>query len=71
MAEVQGPQPEQHQAPPGTTAEHPEPLHHLPEARAGQPDEIAPSSLFFAAEPLSSSYTGEVLAPIGGETLPG
>ncbi len=39
--------------------------------RAAQPDEIAPSYVFFAAEQLSSYYTGEVLAPIGGETLPG
>ena len=36
-----------------------------------QPDEIAPSYVFFASEKLSSYYTGEVLAPIGGETLPG
>ncbi len=28
-------------------------------------------TVFFAAERLSSYYTGEVLAPIGGETLPG
>jgi NAD(P)-dependent dehydrogenase (short-subunit alcohol dehydrogenase family) len=39
--------------------------------RAAHPDEIAPSYVFFAAERLSSYYTGEVLAPIGGETLPG
>jgi NAD(P)-dependent dehydrogenase (short-subunit alcohol dehydrogenase family) len=38
---------------------------------AAQPDEIAPSYVFFAAEQLSSYYSGEVLAPIGGETLPG
>lgn len=42
-----------------------------PMGRAAQPDEIAPSYVFFAAEQLSSYYTGEVLAPIGGETLPG
>ena len=42
-----------------------------PMGRAAQPDEIAPSSVFFAAGRLSSFYTGEVLAPIGGETLPG
>jgi NAD(P)-dependent dehydrogenase (short-subunit alcohol dehydrogenase family) len=42
-----------------------------PMERAAQPDEIAPSFVFFAAERLSSYYTGEVLAPIGGETLPG
>lgn len=42
-----------------------------PMGRAADPDEIAPSYVFFAAEQLSSYYTGEVLAPIGGETLPG
>ncbi|EOM78344.1 SDR family oxidoreductase [Rhodococcus rhodnii] len=42
-----------------------------PYGRAAQPDEIAPSYVFFASEQLSSYYTGEVLAPIGGETLPG
>ena len=40
-----------------------------PMKRAGQPAELAPSYVFFAAEQLSSYYTGEVLAPIGGETL--
>jgi NAD(P)-dependent dehydrogenase (short-subunit alcohol dehydrogenase family) len=43
----------------------------VPMQRAAQPDEIAPSYVFFASEQLSSFYTGEVLAPIGGETLPG
>jgi NAD(P)-dependent dehydrogenase (short-subunit alcohol dehydrogenase family) len=43
----------------------------VPMERAAQPDEIAPSYVFFAAERLSSYYTGEILAPIGGETLPG
>ncbi|HET7327725.1 MAG TPA: SDR family oxidoreductase [Nocardioidaceae bacterium] len=43
----------------------------VPYGRAAQPDEIAPSYVFFAAEQLSSYYTGEVLAPTGGETLPG
>jgi NAD(P)-dependent dehydrogenase (short-subunit alcohol dehydrogenase family) len=43
----------------------------VPMGRAGQPDEIAPSYVFFASNALSSYYTGEVLAPIGGETLPG
>ncbi|MEV0592037.1 SDR family oxidoreductase [Nonomuraea cavernae] len=43
----------------------------VPMKRAADPDEIAPSYVFFAAERLSSYYTGEVLAPIGGETLPG
>jgi NAD(P)-dependent dehydrogenase (short-subunit alcohol dehydrogenase family) len=44
---------------------------HVPMGRAAQPDEIAPSYVFFAAEQLSSYYTGEVLAPVGGETHPG
>ena len=44
---------------------------HPPFGRAAQPDEIAPSYVFFAAAQLSSYYSGEVLAPIGGETLPG
>src|SRR5437764_4866911 len=43
----------------------------VPMGRAAQPDEIAPSYVFFASNELSSYYTGEVLAPIGGETLPG
>jgi NAD(P)-dependent dehydrogenase (short-subunit alcohol dehydrogenase family) len=43
----------------------------VPMARAAQPDEIAPSYVFFAAPQLSSYYSGEVLAPTGGETLPG
>jgi NAD(P)-dependent dehydrogenase (short-subunit alcohol dehydrogenase family) len=42
-----------------------------PMGRAAQPDEIAPSYVFFAAGQLSSYYSGEVLAPVGGETLPG
>lgn len=42
-----------------------------PYGRPAQPDEIAPSYVFFASETMSSYYTGEVLAPIGGETLPG
>jgi len=36
-----------------------------------QSDELAPSYVFSAAEQLSSYYSGEVLAPTGGETLPG
>lgn len=44
---------------------------HTPFGRAAQPDEIAPSYVFFAAGELSSYYSGEVLAPVGGETLPG
>ena len=43
----------------------------VPMGRAAEPDEIAPSYVFFAAPLLSSHYSGEVLAPIGGETLPG
>ncbi|MEA2228197.1 MAG: hypothetical protein QOF04_1827, partial [Solirubrobacteraceae bacterium] len=43
----------------------------VPMGRAAQPDEIAPSYVFFASPELSSYYSGEVLAPIGGETLPG
>ena len=43
----------------------------VPMKRAAQPDEIAPSYVFFAAEESGSYYTGEVLAPIGGETTPG
>ncbi len=39
--------------------------------RAVHPDEIAPSYVFFASGRLPSYYSGEVLAPIGGETLPG
>lgn len=42
-----------------------------PMGRAAQPDEIAPSYVFLAADRLSSYYSGEVLAPIGGETMPG
>jgi NAD(P)-dependent dehydrogenase (short-subunit alcohol dehydrogenase family) len=42
-----------------------------PMQRAAQPDEIAPSYVFFASDQLSSYYTGEVLAPVGGETHPG
>jgi NAD(P)-dependent dehydrogenase (short-subunit alcohol dehydrogenase family) len=43
----------------------------VPMQRAAQPDEIAPSYVFFASNELSSYYTGEVLAPVGGETHPG
>lgn len=38
-----------------------------PMGRAADPDEIAPSYVFFASERLSSYYTGETLAPTGGE----
>ncbi|MBV9525040.1 MAG: SDR family oxidoreductase, partial [Candidatus Dormibacteraeota bacterium] len=43
----------------------------VPMQQAAHPDDIAPSFIFFASERLSGFYTGEVLAPIGGETLPG
>lgn len=42
-----------------------------PMGRMAHPDEIAPSYVFFASDLLSSYYTGEVLAPVGGETHPG
>jgi NAD(P)-dependent dehydrogenase (short-subunit alcohol dehydrogenase family) len=42
-----------------------------PIGRAAQPDEIAPSYVFFASRQLSGYYSGEVLAPLGGETMPG
>jgi NAD(P)-dependent dehydrogenase (short-subunit alcohol dehydrogenase family) len=44
---------------------------HTPYGRPAQPDELAPSYVFFAANQLSSYYSGEVLAPLGGETTPG
>jgi NAD(P)-dependent dehydrogenase (short-subunit alcohol dehydrogenase family) len=43
----------------------------VPMRRPAQPDEIAPSYVFFASDQLSSYYTGEVLSPVGGETHPG
>jgi NAD(P)-dependent dehydrogenase (short-subunit alcohol dehydrogenase family) len=43
----------------------------VPMGRAAHPDEIAPSYVFFASGRLSSYYSEEVLAPVGGETLPG
>lgn len=42
-----------------------------PYGRPSQPDEIAPSYVFFADAEMSSYLSGEVLTPIGGETLPG
>ena len=42
-----------------------------PMERAAQPDEIAPSYVFFASSELSSYYTGEVIALMGGETTAG
>lgn len=44
---------------------------HSPFDRAADPDEIAPSYVFFASRQLSSFYTGEVLAPTGGEIQKG
>ena len=41
-----------------------------PFGRPAQPDELAPSYVFFASE-LSSYSTGEVLGALGGETHPG
>ena len=41
-----------------------------PMGRAAHPDEIAPSYVFFASGRLSSYYSGEVLAPVGGRRKP-
>jgi NAD(P)-dependent dehydrogenase (short-subunit alcohol dehydrogenase family) len=37
-----------------------------PFGRPAEPDEIAPSYVFFASDRLSSYYSGEVLSPVGG-----
>lgn len=42
-----------------------------PYQRAGQPEEVAPSYVFFASEADSSYITGEVLALLGGQTTAG
>lgn len=42
-----------------------------PFRRSAQPDEIAPSYVFFVSDALSSYYSGQVLAPVGGEIVPG
>jgi NAD(P)-dependent dehydrogenase (short-subunit alcohol dehydrogenase family) len=42
-----------------------------PMGRAAEPDEIAPSYIFFASNRLSSFYTGQNLVPAGGEVHPG
>jgi NAD(P)-dependent dehydrogenase (short-subunit alcohol dehydrogenase family) len=42
-----------------------------PMGRAADPDEIAPSYIFFASNRLSSYYTGQNLVPAGGEIHPG
>lgn len=38
-----------------------------PMGRAADPDEIAPSYVFFASGQMSSYYSGQVLTPVGGE----
>jgi len=43
----------------------------VPMGRPAHPDELAPTYVFLAADRLSSYYTGEVIAALGGETLPG
>ncbi|MCU0282761.1 MAG: SDR family oxidoreductase [Candidatus Nanopelagicales bacterium] len=43
----------------------------VPYGRPAEPDEIAPSYVFFASATMSSYYSGEVLAPVGGQTMPG
>jgi len=42
-----------------------------PLGRPADPDEIAPSYVFFASNRLSSYYTGQSLVPAGGEIHPG
>lgn len=42
-----------------------------PMGRAADPDEIAPSYVFFASDRQSSYYTGQTLVPAGGEIHPG
>lgn len=42
-----------------------------PLGRAAEPDELAPSYVFLASNRMSSYYTGEVMAALGGETTPG
>lgn len=41
----------------------------VPLGRAADPDELAPSYVFPAANELSSYYTGEVLHALGGEIV--
>lgn len=43
----------------------------VPFKEAAHPDDVAPSDVFLASNRLSGYYTGEVLAPLGGETMPG
>jgi NAD(P)-dependent dehydrogenase (short-subunit alcohol dehydrogenase family) len=40
----------------------------VPMQRPGQPEEVAPSYVFFASNADSSYITGEVLTLLGGET---
>ncbi len=53
---------------PEETAEHGK---NVPMQRAGQPEEVAPSYVFFASEADSSYITGEVLTILGGKTTAG
>jgi NAD(P)-dependent dehydrogenase (short-subunit alcohol dehydrogenase family) len=43
----------------------------VPFGRPAHPDELAPTYVFLASNRLSSYYTGEIIAALGGETLPG
>jgi NAD(P)-dependent dehydrogenase (short-subunit alcohol dehydrogenase family) len=43
----------------------------VPYQRAAHPDDLAPSYVFLASNRLSSYYSGEVIAALGGETTPG
>ncbi|MFK0248372.1 SDR family oxidoreductase [Amycolatopsis azurea] len=43
----------------------------VPFERAAHPDDLAPSYVFLASNRLSSYYSGEVIAALGGETTPG
>jgi NAD(P)-dependent dehydrogenase (short-subunit alcohol dehydrogenase family) len=43
----------------------------VPMKRPAQPEELAPAYVFFASNADSSYITGEVLAVLGGETVPG
>lgn len=43
----------------------------VPMGRPAQPDELAPSYVFFASATMSSYYTGQTLLAAGGEVHPG
>jgi len=45
--------------------------HEVPMKRPGQPEEVAPTYVFFASNADSSYITGEVLTLLGGETTAG